>query len=138
MERKIINFKASGQSLQRISGIVTAASDTVRYFEARFVLDESWEDFDSVRAIWVNGDTSSVRVLNHGVCEIPSEVLTEKNKLKVNLVGSTSEGGALVDRLTTFQCPVFGVTAKVPIDSPNPPDIPASQRTVCGNSKRRC
>ena len=127
MEKRIINFKASGQSLQRISGIVTAASDTVRYFEARFVLDESWEDFDSVRAIWVNGDTSSVRVLNHGVCEIPSEVLTEKNKLKVNLVGSTAEGGALVDRLTTFQCPAFGVTAKVPIDSPNPPDIPASQ-----------
>ena len=127
MEKKIINFKASGQSLQRVGGIVTAASDTVNYFEAHFELDEGWLEFAAVRAIWSNGIKNVPSVLNHGACKIPSDVLADVSKLKVNLVGSVSENGVLTDRLTTFLCPAFGVTVKVPVDGTDPEEIPASQ-----------
>lgn len=127
MEKRIINFKASGQSLQRKGGIVTAASDTVNYFEAHFDLDENWQSLASVRALWSNGTKTVSAVLIDGVCKIPADVLTDVSKLKVNLVGSTSENEVLTDRLTTFPCPAFGVTVKVPVDGSDPQPITPSE-----------
>ena len=127
MEKRIITFKASGQSLQRVGGITTAASDTVNYFEAHFELDENWQSLDSVRAIWSNEDIAVPSLLVNDICEIPSEVLTNVSKLKVNLVGSITDNGIVTERLTTFTCPAFGITVKVPIDGTEPQEVTPTQ-----------
>lgn len=112
MEKQIITFSANEQTLTKTGGVDCYASNTVAYIEARFDLGDNWNGYDSVRAVWFTDFVSGISTVldSDGVCIVPYEVLTRKGEVKVNLVGSISNGEELTDRLTT--CPVTAVVVK--------------------------
>ena len=112
MEKTIITFSANEQCLQKTSGIDCYASNIVSYIEAQFDLGENWSGYDSVRAVWFTDFAGGISTVldSLGTCIVPYEVLTRKSEVKVNLVGSISNGEELTDRLTT--CPVTAVVVK--------------------------
>jgi len=112
MEKQIITFSANEQCLQKTGGVDCYASNIVSYIEAQFELGDNWSGYDSVRAVWFTDFVGGIStVLNSlGTCIVPYEVLTRKGEVKVNLVGSISNGEELTDRLTT--CPVTAVVVK--------------------------
>ena len=112
MEKQIITFSANEQCLQKTGGIDCYASNIVSYIEAQFELGDNWSGYDSIRAVWFTDFVGGIStVLNSlGTCIVPYEVLTRKNEVKVNLVGSIADGNVLTDRLTT--CPVVALTIK--------------------------
>ena len=112
MEKQIITFSANEQCLQKTGGVDCYASNTVAYIEAHFDLGDNWSGYDSVRAVWFTDFVSGISTVldSLGTCVVPYEVLTRKGEVKVNLVGSISNGEELTDRLTT--CPVTAVTVK--------------------------
>ena len=112
MEKQIITFSANEQCLQKTGGVDCYASNTVAYIEARFDLGDNWSGYDSVRAVWFTDFVGGISTVldSDGVCIVPYEVLTRKNEVKVNLVGSIADGNVLTDRLTT--CPVIALTIK--------------------------
>lgn len=112
MEKQIITFSANEQCLQKTGGVDCYASNTVAYIEARFDLGDNWSGYDSVRAVWFTDFVGGISTVldSLGTCIVPYEVLTRKGEVKVNLVGSISNGEELTDRLTT--CPVVALTIK--------------------------
>ena len=101
MEQTILSFAADEQRLTGSS--YRFASNTVRYVKAVFKLGANWRDYDSVRAVWASDyDTISTVLDSHGACIVPHEVLRRTGKVRVNLVGSISGNGQLIDRLTTY------------------------------------
>lgn len=77
METITLNFKASGQILTADAHPQRYASNTVNYIQAVFDLDENWQSFDSVRAVWHNDFACISTVLDgNGACTVPHEVLT--------------------------------------------------------------
>ena len=112
MEKQIITFSANEQTLTKTGGVDCYASNTVAYIEARFDLGDNWSGYDSVRAVWFANFVGGISTVldSDGVCIVPYEVLTRKGAVKVNLVGSITDGAVLTDRLTT--CPVVALTIK--------------------------
>lgn len=124
-----INFKVSGQSLVKTGGLSTYASDTVEYIQAEFTLSDEWKEYDSVRAIWQNEDiVAPPSVLDsEGKCLVPFEVLAERGRVTVNLVGSSTNGTIVTKRITSYIVTAFMVTVKVNIDGSDPQIITPSQ-----------
>ena len=124
-----IYFKVSGQSLMKTGGLSTYASDTVEYIQAEFTLSDEWKEYDSVRAVWQNGDiVAPPSVLDsEGKCIVPFEVLAERGRVTVNLVGSSANGIILTKRITSYIVTAFMVTVKVNIDGSDPQTITPSQ-----------
>lgn len=109
MDIQVITFSANGQILEKTGGIDRYASDTVGYVHAVFDLDENWASFDIVRSVWARGDVVKCAILdpeNH--IEVPAEVLAEKGKVWVNLVGTNVEDDDIDGRLTTYK--IVGLT----------------------------
>lgn len=105
MDKISLSFSADNQTLISIIEPPRVAMGTIDYIEATFTLGENWSGFDSVRAVWTNGQSVISTILDlNGYCIVPHEVLNRKDAVKVNLVGSIAEGNALTDRLTTEQC----------------------------------
>ena len=128
MEKSIITFSANEQNLQKTGGIGCYASDTVSYIEARFALGENWSGYDSIRAVWFNDYKTISTVLDSdGVCIVPHEVLVNRGKVMVNLVGSVLVSDELSDRLTTFPCEALKVSAKAKISGSETAEITPSQ-----------
>ena len=127
MIKRIIEFKASAQSLQKTGGIHSYASDTVSYVEATFVHD--WEGFDSIKAVWKDEHgTKKTSIINsEGKCVVPHEVLANVGRVFVNLVGIVSENGELIERLTTFPVKALDVTAKAETEGDETVPITPSQ-----------
>ena len=127
MNKAIIYFEANEQCLKR-TGTECFASDTVSYIEADFNLGENWSGFDSVRAVWSNGWEAISTVLDSdGKTIVPTEVLTRRAKVRVNLVGSIANGNELTDRLTTFPIDALDITKKALIDGTETAPITPSQ-----------
>lgn len=102
MEKQIITFTANEQDL-RILSPFRASTNKVAYIEAHFDLGDNWSGYDSVRAVWNNGFVCISTVLDSlGNCIVPYEVMQRKSTVKVNLVGSISDGDTLTDRLTSY------------------------------------
>lgn len=128
MEKSIITFSANEQNLQKTGGIGCYASDTVSYIEARFALGENWSGYDSIRAVWFNDYKTISTVLDSdGVCIVPHEVLVNRGKVMVNLVGSVLVSDELTDRLTTFPCEALKVSAKAKISGSETAAVTPSQ-----------
>lgn len=128
MNEWLIGFRASDQSLQKVYGFSTYPSDTVQIITAEFALSDRWNEFDSVRAVWQNGGTKVVSVLDsEGRCVIPFEVLADKGTLEVNLVASSASGGVLTRRLTSYKKVAFNIPVKVNIDGNDPQSVTPSQ-----------
>lgn len=128
LEKSIITFSANEQNLQKTGGIGCYASDTVSYIEAQFALGENWNGYDSIRAVWFNDYKTISTVLDpDGVCIVPHEVLVNRGKVMVNLVGSVLVSDELSDRLTTFPCEAVKVTAKAKIEGSETQPITPSQ-----------
>ena len=127
MIKRIIEFKASAQSLQKTGGIHSYASDTVSYVEATFVHD--WAGFDSIKAVWKDEHgTKKASIINaEGKCVVPHEVLANVGRVFVNLVGIVSENGELIERLTTFPVKALDVTAKAETEGDETVPITPSQ-----------
>lgn len=127
MIKRIIEFKASAQSLQKTGGIHSYASDTVSYVEATFVHD--WEGFDSIKAVWKDEHgTKKTSIINsEGKCVVPHEVLANVGRVFVNLVGIVSENNELIERLTTFPVKALDVTAKAETEGDETVPITPSQ-----------
>ena len=105
MDRLSIYFSANQQSLVCESEVVRLVEGTVNYVDAIFTLGDNWTGFDSVRAIWTDGISEVPTVLDHsGGCRVPSSLLTNKGRVRVNLVGSIVDDDILTDRLTTNRC----------------------------------
>lgn len=127
MNKAIIYFEANEQCLKR-TGTECFASDTVSYIEADFNLGENWSGFDSVRAVWSNGwETVSTVLDSDGKAIVPTEVLTRRAKVRVNLVGSIASGNELTDRLTTFPIEALDITKKALIDGTETAPVTPSQ-----------
>ena len=127
MNKAIIYFEANEQCLKR-TGTECFASDTVSYIEADFNLGENWSGFDSVRAVWSNGwETVSTVLDSDGKTIVPTEVLTRRAKVRVNLVGSIANGNELTDRLTTFPIEALDITKKALVDGSETTPITPSQ-----------
>ena len=127
MNKKIITFEANEQSLIKTGGISNYSSNKVSYIEAHFELGDNWQGFDAVRAIWYNKSEIIATVLSDGQCTVPYEVLTDKGQVKVNLVGSISEGDVLTDRLTSYPVVAFIVDAEAKVNGSNTQPITPSQ-----------
>ena len=128
MEKSIITFSANEQNLQKTGGIGCYASDTVSYIEAHFALGENWNGYDSIRAVWFNDYKTISTVLDSdGVCIVPHEVLVNRGKVMVNLVGSVLVSDELSDRLTTFPCEALKVSAKAKISGSETAAVTPSQ-----------
>ena len=104
---KVLNFKAKGQ---RLSGAFPfhCSSNTVNHIRADFNLSDEWASFDSIDAIWHTEKIDKKMVVANGSCKVPHEVLAQKNKVFVNLVGCVLENGELSERLTTY--PLHAIT----------------------------
>ena len=127
MESVIISFTANQQEL-RICPKKDFAINSVSYIEAHFELGENWDGFDSVRAVWVNGVVKMATVIDSlGNCLVPHEVLENRGKVMVNLVGSISSGGVLSDRLTTAQILAFDLPYNALVNGDNTEAITPSQ-----------
>ena len=128
LEKSIITFSANEQNLQKTGGIGCYASDTVSYIEAHFALGENWSGYDSIRAVWFNDYKTISTVLDSdGVCIVPHEVLVNRGKVMVNLVGSVLVSDELSDRLTTFPCEALKVSAKAKISGSETAAVTPSQ-----------
>jgi len=102
MDRQILNITANEQILS-VSNPIHISTNKVSYIEARFDLRTNWSGYDSVRAVWFNDFQCISTVLDaNGKCLVPFEVMKRKGSIKVNLVGSISDGDVLTDRLTSY------------------------------------
>lgn len=100
MEKENLYLSADKQTLT--TEALTLASETVKYVEAHFTLGDNW-DFDTISAIWKNGNTKIATVLdNEGKCYVPTEVLAVVGFVSVNLAGSNIENDEVEERLTTY------------------------------------
>ena len=128
MDTITINFKASGQNLTADAHPQRYASNTVNYIQAVFDLDENWQRFDSVRAVWHNDFACISTVLDgDGACTVPHEVLTNLDEVHVNLVGSDVDGEELVDRMTTYPLRVVIIDAHARICGTETAEVTPSQ-----------
>ena len=130
MDKEIITFSATQQTLIKTGGIDCFAGETVKYVEARFDLGENWSGFDHIDAIWTNDGnfTQIAKTLDpQGVCIVPVEVLSSIGDVRVNLVGVTSEEDVITERLTTYPIFALGVNANVPLSGSETQPITASQ-----------
>lgn len=128
MKDQVIKFEALNQSLRKTSGFSTYPNGMVEIITAEFELGDEWDGYDSVRAVWQNGEVkiSSVLDPNHR-CKIPSGVLENKGTLEVNLVASSVDDGVLTERLTSYKVVAFQIPVKVNIDGSDPQDVTPSQ-----------
>ena len=127
MDTVTLNYTVSGQ---RISGDCSTryASNTVNYILAVFDLDDNWQSFDSVRAVWHTDFQCISTVLDmDGKCTVPQEVLAKTQKVRVNLVGSVVEDDVLTDRLTTYPIEALIVDANARICGSETAEITPSQ-----------
>lgn len=130
MDKEIITFSATQQTLFKTGGIDCFAAETVKYVEARFDLGENWSGFDHIDAIWTNDGnfTQIAKTLDpQGVCIVPVEVLSSIGDVRVNLVGTTSEDDEVAERLTTYPIFALGVNANVPVSGSETQPITPSQ-----------
>lgn len=130
MIKEIITFSAIQQTLMKTGGIDCFAAETVEYVEAQFDLGENWSGYDHIDAIWTNDGnfTQIATVLSpEGTCRVPTEVLKSMGDVRVNLVGTTSEGDEVTERLTTYPIFALGVNANVPLTGTETQPITASQ-----------
>lgn len=126
MNTSVITFQVDEQILIKTGGVDDFASDPYSYVVAEFTLGQNWDSFDSVRAIFSTRHTIKQAVLNHeGKCIVPWEVLTKRDEVKVNLVGSIVEDLVLTDRLTSFAITALNVTQDVPVCAGDPPISPS-------------
>ena len=127
MDRQILNFTANEQILT-VSNPIRISTNKVNYIEAHFSLGDNWSGYDSVRAVWFNDYQTISTVLNsEGVCRVPFEVLKRKGKVKVDLVGSISDGDVLTDRLTSYPVVAVIVDCIAPITGAETSPITPSQ-----------
>ena len=104
------------------------ASSTVKYVKAQFTLDDNWKSCQSVRAIWSGLNQHISTVLDSdGICYVPHELLAKQQKVYVNLVGSDSENGTLIDRITTYPHLAINVNATAYTDGSETVPITPSQ-----------
>ena len=130
MDKEIITFSATQQTLIKTGGIDCFAGETVKYVEAQFDLGENWSGFDYIDAIWTNDGnfTQIAKTLDpQGVCIVPVEVLSSIGDVRVNLVGVTSEEDVITERLTTYPIFALGVNANVPLSGSETQPITPSQ-----------
>jgi hypothetical protein len=128
MERSEVKFRARDQVLTFTGGIRRYASDTVNYVEAYFELQDNWNGFDVVAAVWNNGSARIATDLDSdGKCRVPQEVLSKKGDVYVNLTGTTSAGNAVTERLTSYPVWVLAVDAKSHIRGTETAEITPSQ-----------
>ena len=128
MNKQIITFTANEQSLVRTSGECHYSSNKVSYIEAHFDLGQNWS-FESVRAVWFTDFNRGVSTVldTEGICVVPTEVLTRKGKVHVNLVGSDISGEVITDRLTSYPIVACIVDANARINGSLPAEATPSQ-----------
>ena len=128
MDRQLIEFTANGQILERVSGECHYSSNKVRYIEVHFDLGTNWSGFDTVSAVWFTKNTTIRTVVDtEGYTIVPSEVLTRKADVRVNLVGSIIENDNLTDRLTTYPITAVIVDANAKVTGDNSQPITPSE-----------
>lgn len=129
MDKQIITFTANEQCLRKTGGLEVFATKTVSYIEAHFDLGDNWSGYDSVRAVWWNDFVRPISTVldTEGICIVPPEVLLNKGKVYVNLVGSISENDVLTDRLTTIPITALVEKFNARVDSTETAEVTPSQ-----------
>ena len=103
MTNHTIIFSAKRQELRVTNGFARFASDTINYIYARFELDDEWQEFDVVKAVWQNDECKISQLITHNTeAAVPIEMLSRRSLVTVNLVGYTVEDEELTERLTTY------------------------------------
>lgn len=128
MVKSNIRIFTHGQRLDTGKSVPHYAGETVHYIGAYFELDESWEDYDSVRAVWWNGAVEKATVFDATMtCTIPLEVVAKKGVVMVNLIASVSEDGVLTDRFTSYPFKVAIIDADVKLTGSETVPVTPSQ-----------
>ncbi|MBQ1297702.1 MAG: hypothetical protein IIY21_26930 [Clostridiales bacterium] len=129
MNKQTISFIANEQKLERTSGECHYSSHKVSYIEAHFELGTNWSGFDSVSAVWFSDSVEKIKTIvdTDGLCIVPHELLVKKGTVRVNLVGSISSEGEVIDRLTTYPAYALMVDADAMIDGSETSPITPSQ-----------
>ena len=112
MDKVTLKFDVVEQVLQIGNGPFCYASNTINYIECLFNLHGNWKDLNPVSAIWNTPFATIATVLDeNGRCVIPTEVLSRKGKVSVNLVGTRSSDDEITERLTTYPIVAVNVAA---------------------------
>ena len=69
----------------------TLVAGSVGLHLAEFDFDESWDEYDTIIAVFVNGDIEREQILTGGKCDIPWEVIAESGSLRVGVYGKTED-----------------------------------------------
>lgn len=113
-----IHFTANGKMIS-VDEIENFASDTIRQVDCTFTLSNEWSEFDFVKAVFFNKAVGEYEMEVYGSEPVvmPWEVLTEKGKVRCNLVGCTVSGEGenvtVTERLTTFMIDCLNVKQKI-------------------------
>lgn len=126
MTKSEIRIFAHKQTLGTGKATAKYAGDTVNYIKVHFNLDENWDGYDSIRAVWANKATISTLLDSNNDCVIPFEVLANKGDVMVNLIASKVENGEVTDRFTSYPFVACSITADVVLNgSETVPIIPS-------------
>ena len=103
MTNHTLLFRARRQELVLTNEFCRFASNTMNYVYARFDLDEDWQSFDAVKAVWQNDACKIAQIILHDTdIAVPVEMLSRRSVVAVNLVGYDVEDDQMTERLTTY------------------------------------
>ena len=127
MANKTILFTVRRQHLHSKQVMVYFPSNIVNYIAAEFDMDEEWNECDVIKAVWYTERAQIATVLESGSCIVPQEVLVEKAKVYVNLVGSVVENGEIIERITSYPYLAIIVDKNAKIDGSETVPVTPSQ-----------
>lgn len=113
-----IHFTVNGKMIS-VEEIENFASDTIYQVDCTFAMSKEWSEFDFVKAVFYNKAVGEYEMEVYGSEPVvmPWEVLTEKGKVRCNLVGCTVNGegdnATVTERLTTFMIDCLNVKQKI-------------------------
>lgn len=127
MTKANITILARKQKLMTGKAVPHYAGETINLIEAHFDLDESWEGFDSIRAVWWNNAEKATVLDTNMNCTIPLEVVAKKGDVMVNLIASIAENGVLTDRYTSYPFKAAVIDADVKLTGTETVPVTPSQ-----------
>ena len=105
MNKRNINFTIDKSDYQhmRADSIIHISSNTVNYVTAHFDLDEQWDEFTHIKAIWNTEYKMHPSVIDEsGNTVVPFDILDTKADVYVNLQADVIEDDLLKARFTTY------------------------------------
>lgn len=118
MQKRHLNFTIDKSNYQHmnVDEVIHLSSNTVNYVTAHFDLDEQWDEFTYILAVWfVGNEISPSEIDSAGNTVVPSDILDLKSSVYVNLQADVVEGDILKSRFTTYPIKAIVIDGKANI-----------------------